>query len=96
MPNLSTVITAKNLAAGYENVTVWKDANFAIEKGEFVAVNGPNGAGKTTLFRLLLGLQQPFSGTIEMLGTKPSKGNPHVGYIPQRHTVDSENEHRSS
>ena len=85
-----TVITAQGLAAGYENNVVWKDADFAIEKGEFVAVIGPNGAGKTTLFRLLLGLQQPYSGTLEILDAKPRKGNSRIGYVPQRHLVDSE------
>ena len=50
------IITSKNLVAGYPDNIVWRDASFAINRGEFVAVIGPNGAGKTTLFRLLLGL----------------------------------------
>src|SRR5205085_1090172 len=59
-------------------------------KGEFVAVIGPNGAGKTTLFRILLGLQRPVSGTIKLLEAAPSRGNPRIGYVPQRHMVDSD------
>src|SRR5208282_3724759 len=58
--------------------------------GEFVAVIGPNGAGKTTLFRLLLGLQQPIGGSIKLFGASPRRGNPKVGYVPQRHLIDSE------
>ena len=54
--NLPPIITAENLTAGYQENTVWQDASFAIEHGEFVAIIGPNGSGKTTLFRLLLGI----------------------------------------
>lgn len=84
------VIAVKNLTAGYPQKVVWKDANFSFNKGEFVAVMGPNGAGKTTLFRLLLGLMQPLSGSISVFGSHPSRGNPRIGYVPQRHGVDSE------
>jgi zinc/manganese transport system ATP-binding protein len=86
----STIITAENLAAGYRDKIVWRDASFAVNRGEFVAVIGPNGAGKTTLFRLLLGLQQPISGSIKIFNARPRRGNPHIGYVPQRHLIDSE------
>jgi zinc/manganese transport system ATP-binding protein len=55
-----------------------------------VAVIGPNGAGKTTLFRLLLGLQRPLGGSLDILGAPPKRGNPRIGYVPQRHAIDSE------
>ena len=84
------IITAKNLVACYPDNIVWRDASFAINRGEFVAVIGPNGAGKTTLFRLLLGLQPPVSGTIKIFGESPKRGNPQIGYVPQRHIFDAE------
>jgi len=84
------IITASNVVVGYGDKIVWRDASFAIGQGEFVAVIGPNGAGKTTLFRLLLGLQQPISGTIEIFNARPRRGNPRIGYVPQRHLIDSE------
>lgn len=84
------IITSKNLSAGYPSNIVWQDANFTINRGEFVAVIGPNGAGKTTLFRLLLGLQQPVSGTINIFNEAPKRGNPQIGYVPQRHVFDGE------
>ncbi len=86
----SNLMTAENLAAGYKEKTVWRDANFSFGRGEFVAVIGPNGAGKTTLFRILLGLQPPIGGTIKIFGAQPTRGNPRIGYVPQRHTIDSE------
>jgi zinc/manganese transport system ATP-binding protein len=84
------IITSTNLVAGYPDNIVWRDANFTINRGEFVAVIGPNGAGKTTLFRLLLGLQQPVTGTIKIFNEAPKRGNPQIGYVPQRHIFDGE------
>jgi zinc/manganese transport system ATP-binding protein len=84
------LITAENLSAGYRDNTVWRRATFAFGRGEFVAVIGPNGAGKTTLFRLLLGLQRPLGGSLDILGAPPKRGNPRIGYVPQRHAIDSE------
>jgi zinc/manganese transport system ATP-binding protein len=87
---ISDIITVRNVTAGYPGKTVWQDASFNVNRGEFVAIIGPNGAGKTTLFRLLLGLQQPLSGHIEIFNTHARRGNPLIGYVPQRHGLDSE------
>lgn len=84
------VLTAHDLAVGYGQRTLWENATFSIQKGEFVGVLGPNGAGKTTLFRMLLGLTQPTRGEIELFGKKPRRGNDRVGYVPQRHSFDQE------
>lgn len=89
-PESKEIITAENLAAGYQTNVVWRDANFAVNRGEFVAIIGPNGAGKTTLFRLLLGLQQPTNGSLRIFNAPPTRGNPRIGYVPQRHLIDSE------
>jgi len=85
-----SLLSAEMLAAGYGGRAIWSDVNFSFERGEFVAVIGPNGAGKTTLFRVLLGLQRPMGGAVSVFGEPPSRGNPHIGYIPQRHTIDTE------
>jgi zinc/manganese transport system ATP-binding protein len=84
------LMTAENLSAGYSGRSIWSGVNFSFGAGEFVAIIGPNGAGKTTLFRVLLGLQRPMSGSIRVFGAPPRRGNPHIGYIPQRHTIDTE------
>jgi zinc/manganese transport system ATP-binding protein len=88
--NSTNIVTAENVVAGYGNKIIWRDANFVIDRGQFVAVIGPNGAGKTTLFRLLLGLQHPISGTLKIFNSRPTRGNPLIGYVPQKHGIDEE------
>jgi zinc transport system ATP-binding protein len=56
---------------------VLRDVGLEVERGEFVAIAGPNGGGKTTLVRLVVGLEQPTSGRVELMVRK-------VGYLPQR------------
>lgn len=67
---------------------VWSGANLSIQSGEFVAVLGPNGSGKSTLLRLLLGLVRPSAGRIEVFGEPPRRGNPVIGYVPQRRSLN--------
>jgi zinc/manganese transport system ATP-binding protein len=86
----TAVITAADLAAGYPENEVWHSANLRIGQGEFIGVLGPNGAGKTTFFRLLLGLTTPLRGELAVFGKRPSRGNPAIGYVPQRHHIDGE------
>ncbi|HKM63545.1 MAG TPA: ABC transporter ATP-binding protein [Acidisphaera sp.] len=57
--------------------------SLAIAEREFVGVLGPNGSGKTTLMRAVLGLLAPDRGSIEVLGERPRRGNPAIGYLPQ-------------
>jgi ABC-2 type transport system ATP-binding protein len=45
--------------------------DLALEPGEIVAFLGPNGAGKTTTIDLVLGLSQPTTGSVEVLGLHP-------------------------
>jgi len=84
------IVTAENVVAGYPGKIVWRGASFSLDRGELIAVIGPNGAGKTTLFRLLLGLQQPVTGAVKIFNETPRRGNPRIGYVPQRHAIDSE------
>lgn len=90
MENKDEIIVATNLAAAYGKNMIWQHANFSVRRGEFVVLLGPNGGGKTTLFHVILGLLKPDSGNIQLFGNAPTKGNPKIGYIPQRRLIDSE------
>jgi len=67
--------------------TIWSSGSFAIPRGAIVGVIGPNGSGKTTLLELLLGLVPPASGTIDVLGAPPKRGNERIGYVPQNYAA---------
>ena len=54
---------------GGGELTVLKDINCDIEKGEVVSIIGPSGTGKSTLLRCLNRLEEPTSGVIEVDGT---------------------------
>ena len=86
----SPAIVAEGLAAAYGPRLIWRNATFTVNAGEFVAVLGPNGGGKSTLFRQLLGLLPPVEGTLHVLGESPRRGNPAIGYVPQRRNIDAD------
>jgi zinc/manganese transport system ATP-binding protein len=83
-------VIASDLNASYGLRPVWGGATFAIPSGSFTAILGPNGAGKSTLIRMILGQLQPAGGSIEVLGARPRRGNPEIGYVPQGSTFDPE------
>lgn len=54
-------------------LTVFEDATFGVEKGEFVVILGHSGCGKSTIMNILAGLSEPTSGVVIMDG-KEVKG----------------------
>lgn len=75
------ILTAKELAVGYEKQPVLKDINFKIESGDYFCIVGENGSGKTTLMKTILGLLPPVEGSIEV-GQGLMKNQ--IGYLPQQ------------
>ncbi len=66
------VVEAEGLDVAVAGRTLIAGADFAIERGQRVALIGPNGAGKTTLIETLLGRRQPAAGRIRIgHGTTP-------------------------
>src|ERR1700730_14511203 len=64
--------TLEAVCKNYGEVRALRNVNFAVNPGEVVALLGPNGAGKTTAVKLLLGLMQPNSGKVRVLGGDPT------------------------
>lgn len=48
------------------NQVLFKDASLTIERGEKIAILGPNGCGKSTLLKLIMGMETPDSGEVEL------------------------------
>lgn len=69
-PRLGDVVVNVNgLSKGFENRQLIEKLDFLLPPGGIVGVIGPNGAGKTTLFRMMVGLESPDSGSIEVGST---------------------------
>jgi ATP-binding cassette subfamily F protein 3 len=65
-PSGKVVVTAQNLAKSYGPKDVLHGINFTIDRGDRVALVGHNGAGKSTLIRLLMGMEAPTSGSVQL------------------------------
>lgn len=93
---LETILDIKNVSkiyqSGNHSLTVLKDINFSIAKGETVAITGPSGSGKTTLLGLCAGLDQATTGSVRLNGVqldtltedqRAAVRNQNVGFIFQ-------------
>lgn len=68
MDEMKPIVKYRQVSKSYGSVQVLKDIDLDIYPGEKVAVIGPSGSGKTTLARMLMTLESPTTGTIEVDG----------------------------
>jgi ATP-binding cassette ChvD family protein len=73
------VIEFSNVSKAYGDKLLFENLSFSLPPAGIVGVIGPNGAGKTTLFRIIMGLEQPDTGSFEMGDTVK------IGYVDQAH-----------
>lgn len=79
------VAELKNVSLGYDGDTLFSGFDFLLQRGDRVGLIGPNGAGKSSLLSVLLGKQEPDSGSVK-LGS-----NLQVAYFDQlRAQIDPE------
>ncbi|MEA4944496.1 MAG: energy-dependent translational throttle protein EttA [Propionicimonas sp.] len=62
----SNVLEASHLFKGFGDRLLIEDLSFTLPRAGIVGVIGPNGVGKTTLFKMLVGQEQPDSGTLKV------------------------------
>lgn len=79
-------IEVKNLMVQFGDTPVLENISFRIEEGDYVGIIGANGSGKTTLLRAILGLQEPTSGEVLIMGKSPHQSGElkQIGYVPQK------------
>src|ERR1051325_8531286 len=84
------VLAAEGLAKRYGDRIIFEDASFSLAKGDRVGLIGPNGTGKTTLLRMIMGLDKPTSGTLDVSpGVKVGFfDQEHSGLVPGRTLID--------
>ncbi|MGB8813741.1 MAG: ATP-binding cassette domain-containing protein [Paracoccaceae bacterium] len=76
------ILSLRNINKSFGPIDVLHDINLDLRAGEVLCLLGDNGAGKSTVIRLLSGVHQPSSGTIEMDGapvrfTSPRNASEH-------------------
>ncbi len=75
------VLTVTELSKSYNTLTLFKNINFDMKRGEKVAIIGNNGTGKTTILKIINNQVEADYGQVK-LGSKV-----HVGYYDQEHQV---------
>ncbi|MDB5806085.1 MAG: ATP-binding cassette protein [Betaproteobacteria bacterium] len=85
-------LEVRDLAKAYGETRVVDGLSFAIPRGTCFGLLGPNGAGKTTTLRMCLGLVEPGSGSINLLGhpvpLDARTARVRVGVVPQQDNID--------
>lgn len=71
------MISINNLSVSYGSFTLLDNINFHISETDKIGLVGKNGAGKSTIMKLICGLQNPTSGSVD----KPNSIT--IGYLPQ-------------
>ncbi len=82
------VVETKKLTKHYGPVVAVDKLNLKVREGEVFGMLGPNGSGKTTTILMLLGLTEPTSGYVRVLGLDPARRplsvKARVGYLPDQ------------
>ena len=81
------IVEARGLRKAYGPVQAVDGLDLKVEEGEIYGLLGPNGSGKTTTILILLGLTEPSSGEVRVVGYNPTreplKVKRQVGYLPE-------------
>lgn len=89
---MNDVLSVRELRKSYSGHAVVDGINLTLKRGECYGLLGPNGAGKTTTLKLMLGLSEPDSGEILLLGHqvphKAREARIKVGVVPQVDNLD--------
>ena len=83
----ASAVELKDAVKHYGEIVALDQVSLVIHEGEIFGLLGPNGSGKSTTLKMLLGLVQPDSGSVSVLGTHVRE-NPvglkrQIGYVPE-------------
>ena len=73
------IITFSHVNKSFGEQQILEDVSFTVRDNDKIGIMGINGAGKTTLFRLIMGLEEPDSGSFEVGETVK------LAYVDQQH-----------
>ncbi len=74
----------KRYKKSFKYINALNNVSFSVKNGSILGILGPNGAGKTTLLKILTGIIDADSGSINILGTTNiEKTKKHIGFLPE-------------
>jgi len=79
-----SIVDAVALSRRFGVHEVFRDLTLRLQPGDIHALIGPNGSGKTTLLRILAGIMDPSSGSVQVLGGSPTDPSirRRIGWVP--------------
>jgi len=81
------IVAIHDLKKSYGSKAVLNGVSLQVKRGEIIGYIGPNGAGKSTTVKILLGIEEGYSGKVEIFGHDISDGNIEykrkIGYVPE-------------
>lgn len=84
MNEQETTLRVENVSKFYGEFTAVNNLSFEVKAGRVFGFLGPNGAGKTTTIRMIVGINLPDEGKIELFGEKvSSESQNRIGYLPE-------------
>lgn len=81
------IVALRGASVAYGSQLVLREVSLCLVPGEVVALVGGSGSGKTTLLRLMLGLQRPLQGSVELFGRLlhgPERADPMASELRER------------
>jgi ABC-2 type transport system ATP-binding protein len=85
--NNAYAVELKGVVKRYHEILAVDQVDLTIKTGEIFGLLGPNGSGKSTTLKMLIGLVQPDSGSVNVLGAEVQKDpvtvKQQVGYVPE-------------
>ena len=80
---MENVINLSKVNFAFNSIPVLQDISLQVKSREFLGIIGPNAGGKSTLLKVMLGLIEPQSGEVSVMGQEPELGRLEIGYVPQ-------------
>ncbi|MFN3859791.1 MAG: ABC transporter ATP-binding protein [Caulobacter sp.] len=81
---MDAALTLDQVTKRYGAFTAVDDLSFSARQGRILGFLGPNGAGKTSTIRMVLGLSEPTSGRLSVLGAPDGRSvRDRIGFLPE-------------
>ena len=82
------MIAIDRVTKKFKQVVAVNNVSLEVNHGEIFGLVGPDGAGKTTMIRMLTGIMEATSGSINVLGSAdPEQVKSRFGYVPQKFSL---------